>query len=263
MQPNSESSHTRRQLLKSTAGVSVVTLGLHEGTKITTANPEEFYIGSVKFTEIKEEYEVPEQMPRSCGMSTANYCIDSNRGRITLTSEPVEVFDRSKSVVSSRGECQNASSAVPISRSVRHLPTDSNYRFISTTIAVVDQGLPRKPLSVQEMNHGIQAKSENHDILVNVDDEERSIRKIQLNENEGNESTEITQTIQIRHHGEMDVFGHEDYLLFPLDSDDDYAKARIASLKKLVGDDAKIMKDSELLAVPENHEITKNKDRGA
>jgi len=63
------------------------------------------------------------------------------------------------------------------------------------------------------------------------------------------------QRIQVRYHGQVTVFGHENYSLLPLNSADSYAQAREESLLALAEGHLSKIEDAELLAVPKSLEF--------
>lgn len=258
MTTNDNRSLTRRGVLKGTAGVSIATLGINRSIGLTSADTSKFEQGSVRFVEVVEEFNAPADLPKSGRHGTAGYCIDDERKRLTLTNFPADTFARNDVIVSSDGR-PHAGRTIPISKVEREIAVDAGYRHLGATYCVLDQPLPRAPLSLTKAENRVNLGTESLDLTIPDGDQAQATQKITIPDSG---DVEINRTIKARNHGQMTVYGHDDYLVFPLDSNDDYAQARVSSLLALVEDDAEEYEETDLLAVPKDIDITKGQEGG-
>ncbi|AEH39296.1 hypothetical protein [Halopiger xanaduensis] len=254
--PDHKVSQTRRTVLKSAAGLSVLTIGFEAGAGTAAADPSQFKLGTVHFVEAREEYDAPSDAPVMARTGTAGYALDQSQDVVTLTTAPVSAFSKQNVVISAGGDYYSPEQAIPITESDRKLPVDTNYRELNARYAVVDQIESKPPVSVQVEKDNLQMSSSGIDLEVPVGEEvEGTGDSVSI----ASSGTSVTpdRKLQVRNHGEMTVFGHEDYLILPTESDDSYAQARVASLQSLVDEHVREIEDVDLIAVPKDVDIVK------
>ncbi|ADQ68848.1 hypothetical protein C499_07325 [Halogeometricum borinquense DSM 11551] len=256
--PDNEVTQTRRGVLKSTAGLGVLTLGLGSGAGVAAADPNKFEQGTVRFVEIKEEYEAPSDAPTISRTGTAGYALDQSRGVLTLTNAPVELFREHDTVVAAGGDYYPVDKSVQITNSERGLPVNTNYRQLGAQYAVVDQVQAGRSVHVQAEGSGVRVSADSIDLEVSVGQEVAdSGRPESVADSTDESATPLERRVQTRNHGEVTVFGHDDYLVLPLASGDNYAQARVESILALADEHASKIEEADLVAVPKDVDIIK------
>jgi len=246
---------SRRKVLKSTTGLGVLTLSLGSGAGLTAADSSKFEQGTVRFVEVKEEYVAPPDASTMSRTGTAGYAHDQRRGILTLTNAPVSLFREHDTVIAAGGNYYAIGKSVDIRNSERSVPIDTDYRQLGARYATADQVPDSRPVRVKKGDQGIQITGENIDLEVSPEQEVADSGK--LESAAGSTVTPLERKVEARNHGEMAVFGHEDFIVLPMGSKDSYAQARVESLLALAGDHASEVEGANLIAVPTEIDITK------
>lgn len=68
-------------------------------------------------------------------------------------------------------------------------------------------------------------------------------------------ATTIQQEISVRDHGEMTVYDHQQYDIFPLDPSDTLERRELRLALEFIRDDLLIFEEAELVAVPKDVDV--------
>lgn len=246
-QPNA----TRRSVLKSTAGLTVLTLGFGSAVETVAADPEKFDQGSVHFVEVKEEHPNAKGGPETSRHGTAGYVVEPSRNRLTLTTAPVETLTNNSLITAADGAYYPQDSTIQVTKSKYALPIKTDYRQVHNRYIALDEAREPPTLSVEPSGNDVRVHGDAHRDNVPAGDTVTLQRSgVTVNPANSSAGETVTRQVSIRNHGKISVFGHEDYLVLPLNSDDGYAKARVSSLLALTQDGLSKMEDADLLAVP-------------
>ncbi|SFB74475.1 hypothetical protein SAMN05444422_101665 [Halobiforma haloterrestris] len=239
-------SGTRRSILQSIAGLSVLSIGA-TGTGTAAIDPSELNRDTVQFVEVTEEYDVPADVPRAARNGTAGYAVDRERNIVTLTNASMASFTPDTVATTADGSYYATDTRISVTGRNRGLPVDTNYRDLGATHAIFDEKQPERPVQVQADGDRIRVASDDLDFDVPVGTEAAETETV----------GSLERTVRVRNHGTMTVFGHDDYLIFPVGSNDFYARARVDSIRALAQEHVSDIEDVDLITVPKSLAVTK------
>lgn len=248
---------TRRSVLKTAAGLGVLTVGLGSSADLAAADPNKFDRGTVHFVEVKEEYPNVPTGPEISRHGTAGYVVEPEKSRLTLTNSPIDAFTTGGAVIAADGEYYESSVSFPVTKSKYHLPVETDYRHLKNRYVALNQERDIPKVTVTRADGAIQVNGDMINVRVpDGQDVEVASQQVSVTPAAANESVSLQQQIQVRNHGQVTLFGHEDYLIFPLNSSDSYAQARVESLLALAQGQLSKIEEADLLAVPKDLEVS-------
>jgi len=248
----------RRTILKS-AGVAAGAVTGMSGVEIVEANNDELYLGETMLVEATVEHRGVDESRYPVGVNchvSHGHVIDRKNNRVTLTSTGTEVFDGRDTVISSTEGYENSSrtrlldsepeSSVVVDsywsgalkKSLRieqkedpaapEVSVESGRAILNTeqdTISVE----PSEEKTIELGTRKVMARARGNSTRV-VDDPFADGEKMEVMEPGDVDEFGIDTVIKIRNHGRLSVYGSPDAEVFPMGSDNQYAKNRVSSV---------------------------------
>ncbi|WP_276280074.1 hypothetical protein [Halorussus caseinilyticus] len=250
--------------MKSAGGLGVLTLGLGTSTDLAAADPSKFERGTVQFVEVKEEFPNAPTGPKSARHGTAGYVVEPSKKRLTLTNAPVDTFTGDSGVVAADGEFYESGTSFPITKSRYQIPVETDYRGLTNEYVGLGRKRSVPKASLVEANGAVRLATGGDEMRVPEGQEaEFEDRTVSVTPANGERPVSARQRITVRNHGQVTLYAHEDYMVFPLASNDPYARARVQSLLALAQDQLSKIDEADLLAVPKDVQVETNANGGA
>ena len=205
------------------------------------------------FVEIKEEYPNAPAGPKTSRHGTAGYVVEPEKSRLTLINAPVDSFTSSDTVVTADGEYYGSGASVPMTESKYHLPVKTDYQHLKNSYIALSQARNNREFTVTRAGSAVQVDGNPVNTRVPAgQNAEVANKEVSVRLAGADGSVSLQQRIQVRNHGQVTVFGHENYSLLPPNSADSDAQARVESLLALAEGQLSKIEGAELLAVPKS-----------
>lgn len=266
---------TRRRVLQTAGGVAIATVGVASTSGTAAARPDagDFRLGIVPFVEVKEEFpDAPthdEMTVGACRYKAPGYVLDEATDRVLVTTGSLEPARTGGPVVAADGGLYDAGEEFPLTNSKHVVPVETDFPHLDSRYASVGTG---HAYDTEGLAPGRRGRARAVGGAVRVDtgagsarvagDRAAAERQVAVKSRSGGTVT-ARQVLSVRNHGSVEVFGHEDYQLFPLNSPDPYTSRQVATLLSTAGDQVTELEDADLLAVPPDLDIDPDSNGGA
>ncbi|MCX2818312.1 hypothetical protein EGH25_02960 [Haladaptatus sp. F3-133] len=248
----------RRTVLKS-AGVAASAVTGMSGVEVVRADNDDFYLGETTLIETAVEHRGVDEYRYPVGVNchvSHGHVIDKKNNRVTLTTTGTDVFDGRETIMSSPGGYENTPRARLLDSEPRNGVVVESY-WSGTVKKSLKTDQKETPVTPEVSVEGSRAtlNTEQHTLSVGPDEEktvELGTRRVMARargdstrtiddpfSDEGTmkvmvpgdvEEIKIETVIKMRNHGRLSVYGSSDAKIFPMESDNPYAKNRVSSI---------------------------------
>lgn len=267
---------SRRKLLRTSAGITITALGSAGRSAAFDLDASEFRRGQVRFLEVKEEFPDARDHPALgrgvSSFSPVRYFVDEQDKRLFLGKSSIEEPEDGAPVVSAGGSLQTSKGQFALSGSPSLVPAQTDFKyqqgsFFSPKPEVTSQSRvagsraeDRSPAEIAGPGRRGEILGDEVRIRGKTIDTSAGKQTARFEEpetpiaNRNGKQPKLKQRVSIRDHGEVTVFGHEEYHVYPVGSTDEVAQSKVRRIEAIAGDHAYYVQEADVIAVPKDIE---------
>lgn len=288
---------TRRRVLTTAGGAGILALGVGTDPSVASHTPaaNEFEQGTVEFVELKEEYpnaaDHPSAINGVCRFKLPNYNIDRSGNKLLLTTGSLDSVEAGGPIAAADGILYNEGSLFPLTKTKYILPIETDYSHQNSRYVFIEgdqsEGA-RNPNSSggddasDNSNQGprrdirrdparlARMRAKNGSIGLETGRFSREIPSGSQNRIEAGLVTapsrsggpvSLSQHVSVRNHGEVEIFGHEEYRIYSLKSASPRASRLVGALLGAAPEKVATVESADLVAVPNDLQLNPGRPR--